>query len=183
MIKLSRLATSVAAFALLAAVTSCGQQSEQQPQSHAQVPETNRQAEQPQAQQGQHSEPQQVQAGHAKQPEPPQPQATEPQQSFGQQGQNKAQPGLQSPNESSHQNGNQNTRENLSEDEIRKMQRALEQKGFRVGRLDGKLGPKTKRALNLFQRKQRIPRTGTPDERTLAALGIGGGASTSGQGQ
>ena len=91
-----------------------------------------------------------------------------------------AQRSQQSANENSNQNGSQNTAKNLSEGEIRQMQQALEQKGFKVGYVDGKLGPMTKRALSQFQRKQALQQTGMPDEQTLAALGIGGG--TAGQG-
>ena len=81
-------------------------------------------------------------------------------------------------------NGEQNGAENqnLNQSEIRQMQQALNQKGFNVGRADGRLGPRTKNALNKFQSKQGLQQTGTPDEQTLAALGIGGGASTTGQG-
>jgi len=99
-----------------------------------------------------------------------------------QQPQNQAQPGQQSGNENSNQNGSQNTAENPGQGEIRQIQQALEHKGFKLGRPDGKLGPMTKRALSQFQRKQGLRETGTPDEQTLAALGIGGGASTTGQG-
>jgi peptidoglycan hydrolase-like protein with peptidoglycan-binding domain len=84
-----------------------------------------------------------------------------------------------------HQNsgmpGNQSA--NLSESQIRQVQQALDQKGFHAGRADGKLGPETKDALSQFQKKQGLQATGEPDDQTLAALGIGGGASTTGQGQ
>ena len=217
MTKSARLATSVAALALAAAATSCGQQTPQQPRNQAQQSEAQqRQAqqqppqapeggpEQPKAGQGPQDEPHQTQAEQAKQPEPQEPQAQqaqsqpqqpepqqpqaqqaqnqpqqpEPQQPQAQQAQNPAQPVQQSANESV----GQNAAASLSEGAVRQIQQALEQKGFKVGPLDGKLGPRTKRALSQFQRRQRLQQTGTPDEQTLTALGIGGAASTSGQG-
>ncbi len=98
---------------------------------------------------------------------------------------NKMQQSQQQPpaaNQNSGMAGNQNAA-NLSEDQIRQVQQALDQKGFHAGRADGKLGPETKSALNQFQKKQGLQTTGELDEQTLAALGIGGGASTTGQGQ
>jgi hypothetical protein len=139
-------------------------------------------------------EPQQVQTQPApKPPEPqqaqtqPAPKPPEPQQPQTQQAQKRPepqQPGLQQPQAQPSQpsaNGGQTTAENLSEGEIRQMQQALERKGFRVGYVDGKLGPMTKRALTQFQRKQGLQQTGMPDQQTLAALGVAGGASTAGQ--
>ncbi len=66
---------------------------------------------------------------------------------------------------------------NLSQDEIRQVQQALDSKGFKAGRADGRLGPETKNALNEFQKKQGLEQTGTPDEQTLAALGVGTGTT------
>ena len=185
--KLARPAIGAAALALVAAGTSCGQQSSQEPQnqaqpSQAQQPQTQNEAQPPQAQQPQARN--EAQPPQAQQPKAQEHQAQESQHQAQQrqQPQNQAQPGQQSGNENSNQNGSQNTVENLSEGEMRRIQQALEQKGFKVGPLDGKLGPMTKRALSQFQRKQGLRETGTPDEQTLAALGIGGGASTTGQG-
>ncbi len=87
--------------------------------------------------------------------------------------QNQAQ---QSPNQNT--NENQNGAQNLSQSEIRQMQQALDQKGFKSGRADGKLGPETKNALKQFQSKQGLQQTGMPDDQTLAALGIGGQGTT-----
>ena len=141
--KLARLASGAAALVLVAAGTSCGQQS----------PQPQNQAQEPQAQQAE------------KQPEPQLPHEQRSQQSA---------------NES--QRGSQSTTENPSEGEIRQIQQLLEQKGFKVGYIDGKLGPITRRALSQFQRKQGLQQTGMPDQQTLAALGIAGGASTTGEG-
>jgi len=185
--KLARPAIGAAALALVAAGTSCGQQSSQEPQnqaqpSQAQQPQTQNEAHHPQAQQPQARN--EAQRPQAQQPKAQEHQAQESQHQAQQrqQPQNQAQPGQQSGNENSNQNGSQNTAENPGQGEIRQIQQALEHKGFKLGRPDGKLGPMTKRALSQFQRKQGLRETGTPDEQTLAALGIGGGASTTGQG-
>src|SRR5579871_461534 len=154
------------------------------PQSEPQSPES--QKPEPQQQQVQKQpEPQPPPA--EKQTEPQQPQAqnpqSEPQPSQSQQAQNpQVQRNQQPANENANESGSQITAENPSQSEIREIQRALEQKGFRVGYRDGILGPMTKRALSQFQRKQRLPQTGMPDEPTLAALGLSGGANSTGQG-
>jgi peptidoglycan hydrolase-like protein with peptidoglycan-binding domain len=76
---------------------------------------------------------------------------------------------------------------NLSETQIREIQTVLIQKGFDIGRPDGRLGPRTVRALTAFQRKQGLTATGRIDNQTVTALGVsnmGGaqGGATTGQG-
>jgi peptidoglycan hydrolase-like protein with peptidoglycan-binding domain len=75
----------------------------------------------------------------------------------------------------------------LSEEQIRQVQTVLIQKGFDIGRPDGRLGPRTVRALTEFQRKQGLQATGRIDNQTVSALGVsnmGGaqGGATTGQG-
>jgi peptidoglycan hydrolase-like protein with peptidoglycan-binding domain len=70
----------------------------------------------------------------------------------------------------------------LSQNQIRQMQQALDQKGFKSGRTDGKLGPETKQALTGFQKSQNLQQSGQPDQQTLAALGIKQSGSTAGRG-
>jgi hypothetical protein len=67
----------------------------------------------------------------------------------------------------------------LTRDEIRQVQLILIQKGFNVGEADGTLGPRTRQALIMFQRRQGFEATGNPDNRTIVALGVNirGGAS------
>ena len=67
--------------------------------------------------------------------------------------------------------------QNLSKDEIRQVQQALDQKGFKAGQADGVLGPETKNAIKEFQQKQGFNATGELDSQTMSALGV----STSGQ--
>ena len=112
----------------------------------------------------------------------PQSQMQQPQnQPSGQPSANKQSANQPSANDESANSG-QNAAANLNQDEIRQVQQALDQKGLDAGRADGKLGPRTKHALNQFQKKQGLRATGSPDDQTLAALGIGGGSSTTGQG-
>jgi hypothetical protein len=61
---------------------------------------------------------------------------------------------------------------NLSRDQIRQAQIILKQKGFDVGDLDGKLGPRTRKALMAYQRQQGLQATGQMDQQTVSALGI-----------
>jgi peptidoglycan hydrolase-like protein with peptidoglycan-binding domain len=75
----------------------------------------------------------------------------------------------------------------LSEEEIRQVQMVLIQKGFDIGRPDGRLGPRTVRALTAFQRKQGFAATGRIDSQTITALGVSNasgaqGGATTGQG-
>jgi peptidoglycan hydrolase-like protein with peptidoglycan-binding domain len=78
---------------------------------------------------------------------------------------------------------------NLSQEEIRVLQITLNEKGFAVGEPDGRLGPRTNRALMEFQQRQGLQATGHIDERTVQALGInirgqqGGSAEPSSSGR
>lgn len=51
------------------------------------------------------------------------------------------------------------------------VQRALRRTGIDV-RVDGLMGPQTKAALRLFQKRHGLPQTGTIDEATMLALGL-----------
>jgi hypothetical protein len=67
----------------------------------------------------------------------------------------------------------------LAPDQIRQVQMVLIEKGFDIGEPDGRLGPRTTRALIAFQRQQGFQATGQIDSRTMTALGVSG---TTGQG-
>lgn len=56
------------------------------------------------------------------------------------------------------------------------LQEALRARGFDPGPLDGKVGPRTKRATKDFQRANRLLVDGIAGPRTLAALGLTGAA-------
>ena len=55
---------------------------------------------------------------------------------------------------------------------MRQAQRQLQEEGLLSGRIDGVLGPQTRVALQQYQAKRGLPRTGELDEATSRALGI-----------
>ena len=57
-------------------------------------------------------------------------------------------------------------------DQVKKAQALLNQRGFSVGSPDGLLGPKTKRAIMEFQRSAGLPITGKIDSKLLQALDV-----------
>jgi len=59
-----------------------------------------------------------------------------------------------------------------SQTRIRQAQRQLQEAGFAPGSLDGVLGPQTRMALQQYQAKRGLPKTGELDEATRKALGI-----------
>ncbi|MBX9634682.1 MAG: peptidoglycan-binding protein [Magnetospirillum sp.] len=54
----------------------------------------------------------------------------------------------------------------------RQVQQQLQQQGYDVGQVDGKWGQKSRQALMNFQRDQNMKATGSPDQQTMAALGV-----------
>lgn len=69
----------------------------------------------------------------------------------------------------------------MSSDLVRDVQRGLATRGYDVGQQDGVFGASTEQALRKFQRDQRMNASGQVDAQTLAALGVVGGASATGQ--
>jgi peptidoglycan hydrolase-like protein with peptidoglycan-binding domain len=59
----------------------------------------------------------------------------------------------------------------LRKDAVRKVQQALDGKGYRTGR-SGVLDTTTKEALRRFQKKENIAATGLPDQLTLQRLDL-----------
>ena len=55
---------------------------------------------------------------------------------------------------------------------VRHAQKTLNDRGFRTGGVDGKMGPQTQAALVNFQRTEKLQPTGKLDRQTLAALGL-----------
>lgn len=60
----------------------------------------------------------------------------------------------------------------LSKQEIKSIQQALNKKGFSSGHVDGVWGRDTDTALKHFQQKQGLPGNGHLNQQTLAALGV-----------
>jgi lipid-binding SYLF domain-containing protein len=59
-----------------------------------------------------------------------------------------------------------------SSQKVKAVQAALEEKGFNPGPIDGRMGPKTTKALASFQRQQNLYANGKLDQRTETELGI-----------
>jgi peptidoglycan hydrolase-like protein with peptidoglycan-binding domain len=59
----------------------------------------------------------------------------------------------------------------LNQDQVRRVQQALQKKGFTPGPVDGVLGPLTKGALRKFQDRYAIQGNGDINNQTLFALG------------
>ena len=55
---------------------------------------------------------------------------------------------------------------------VRQVQKTLNDRGFKTGPVDGKMGPQTQAALVNFQRAEKLQPTGRLDGDTLAALGV-----------
>jgi osmotically inducible lipoprotein OsmB len=65
-----------------------------------------------------------------------------------------------------------NSMQSQDRDTVREAQRALNDKGFSAGAVDGIMGPHTEQALRDFQQSQGIGVTGSLDAPTLSALGV-----------
>ena len=59
----------------------------------------------------------------------------------------------------------------LNQDQVRRVQQALQKKGFTPGPIDGVLGPHTKSAIRKFQDRYAIQGNGDVNNHTLFALG------------
>ena len=59
----------------------------------------------------------------------------------------------------------------LNQDQVRRVQQALQKKGFTPGPIDGVLGPHTKSAIRKFQDRYAIQGNGDINNQTLFALG------------
>ena len=74
----------------------------------------------------------------------------------------------------------------MSQDQMKKIQQALKDKGHDPGPIDGNMNAQTQQALRAFQKSQNITVTGTLDSSTASALGVappssrGAGSSSSG---
>ncbi len=60
----------------------------------------------------------------------------------------------------------------VDSDTVRQVQKTLNDRGFRTGGVDGRMGPQTQAALVNFQRAEKLPPTGKLDSPTLTALGV-----------
>ncbi len=75
-------------------------------------------------------------------------------------------------NDQSAQNQQPISPQNLSRADIKQVQQALQQNGFKSGPADGRWGPETKNAVKQFQQSKQIQANGQLDEQTVADLGL-----------
>jgi hypothetical protein len=163
------------------------QPNEGQPQNSGQAAQTQPNESQPQnsnqtAQTPNEGEPQN--GGQTNERQPQNSGQTAPSQPNERQPQNSNQTAQSQPNESQPQNSNQTAQnqpgqapispDNLSRDEIRQIQRALDESGFHAGAADGRWGPETSNALKQFQQSKNIQANGELDQQTLTGLGLNG---------
>jgi peptidoglycan hydrolase-like protein with peptidoglycan-binding domain len=66
---------------------------------------------------------------------------------------------------------------------VAQAQKTLNDRGFRTGGVDGRMGPQTQAALVNFQRAEKLPPTGKLDRPTLTALGVQKADGTASAGQ
>jgi hypothetical protein len=59
----------------------------------------------------------------------------------------------------------------LNEDQVRRIQQALDSRGFHIG-VDGMWGPRTETALRDFQKAQKLTTSGELNQQTMMALGM-----------
>ena len=60
----------------------------------------------------------------------------------------------------------------LEQKQVQELQKRLNEEGFNSGPVDGIIGPKTRSALQEFQREEGLAASGQPDQETLEALDI-----------
>ena len=62
---------------------------------------------------------------------------------------------------------------NLDKDDIEKVQKSLNDKGFHPGKVDGVLGSRTRAGIREYQKSESLPVTGRLDAETAGKLGVG----------
>jgi peptidoglycan hydrolase-like protein with peptidoglycan-binding domain len=60
----------------------------------------------------------------------------------------------------------------LSKSDMRKVEEALQAKGYKVGKIDGMADDEARKAISAFQKDNGLSITGTVDERTADKLGV-----------
>jgi Putative peptidoglycan binding domain len=73
---------------------------------------------------------------------------------------------------SSQMQGNEMSPEKMKPAQIRELRQSLNDKGFRVGDVDGEWGPHTADALKKFQESNKMPSSGQLNANTITALGL-----------
>jgi peptidoglycan hydrolase-like protein with peptidoglycan-binding domain len=57
-------------------------------------------------------------------------------------------------------------------EQVKSLQKALQEKGMDPGPVDGIMGPRTQAALRAYQKDQKLPETGRMDAQTREKLGV-----------
>jgi peptidoglycan hydrolase-like protein with peptidoglycan-binding domain len=89
-----------------------------------------------------------------------------------------SQSGQQSGQQAGSMSSSKATSSKASSPEIMQAQKCLIQKGYNPGKADGIYGPHTASAVKKFQKDSGQAVNGQLDQSTLAALGVGGGATS-----
>jgi peptidoglycan hydrolase-like protein with peptidoglycan-binding domain len=61
----------------------------------------------------------------------------------------------------------------LHHQDIKKVQESLRDKGYYTGKVDGVLGPRTRKGIRQYQKSENLPVTGKLDAETAGKLGVG----------
>jgi peptidoglycan hydrolase-like protein with peptidoglycan-binding domain len=89
-----------------------------------------------------------------------------------QSGQTQSQPGSASSQVQNASGGQNMSAHGLNANQVQEIQQALDEKGFKSGKVDGKWGPQTEVALKDFQKSQNMSSTGDLNGATIAGLGL-----------
>jgi peptidoglycan hydrolase-like protein with peptidoglycan-binding domain len=81
-------------------------------------------------------------------------------------------PNLTRPGDENPPGAEHNGTQALSKSDMRKVEGALQAKGYRVGKIDGMVDDDARKAISAFQKDNGLTITGTIDERTADKLGV-----------
>lgn len=156
---MNKFAIALLATTMLATPAAFAASNDQQPQQQPQAQQQMQQK--PQSQQSMQQKPNQQAQENSNQQ-----QAQENQKQNEQNAQNQNQP------QQTAENNQPISPQDLSRDQVRKIQQALDKEGFKSGHVDGIWGHETQNAVKQFQQSKQLPATGQLDEQTVADLGL-----------
>jgi His-Xaa-Ser repeat protein HxsA len=82
------------------------------------------------------------------------------------------QPGVSAGNTSKSSKSTTGMNDGADSEQVKAIQKALQDKGMDPGPIDGVMGPKTMAALKAFQKDQKLPESGRLDDQTREKLGV-----------
>jgi hypothetical protein len=160
---MNKFAIALLATTMLATPAAFAASNDQQPQQQPQAQQQMQQK--PQSQQSMQQKPSQQAQENSNQQ-----QAQENQKQNEQNAQNQNRP--QGQQQQTAENNQPISPQDLSRDQVRKIQQALDKEGFKSGHVDGIWGHETQNAVKQFQQSKQLPATGQLDEQTVADLGL-----------